>query len=112
MNQPGVYNIKLQRRADYSVLLTLKDSTGAPINLTGWAAAAQAWDYTRTTKHADFAITYTNRAAGQITLSLTATQTTSFPKEAQYDLLLTDPSGIKEFYLEGSIVTSEGYTAP
>lgn len=112
MLKPGVYDIKLQRRADYSILLTLKDSTGAAINLTGWSAAAQAWDSTRTTKHADFTITYTNRSAGQITLSLSATQTTSFPKEAQYDLLLTNPSGIKEFYLEGTVITSEGYTTP
>ncbi len=112
MLKPGVYDIKLQRRADYSILLTLKASTGTAIDLTGWSAAAQAWDYTRTTKYADFTVTYTNRVAGQITLSLTATQTAAFPKEAQYDLLLINPSGLKEFYLEGSVVVSEGYTAP
>jgi hypothetical protein len=111
MLQPGVYNIKLQRRADYSVNLSFKDSAGNSINLTGWSAAAQAWDQARTTKHADFTITYTNRALGQITMSLSAAQTSSFPTESQYDLLLTNPSGIKEYYLEGTILTSEGYTA-
>ena len=33
--QPGTYDIMLQRRADYSVLLQFKDSNDAVINLTG-----------------------------------------------------------------------------
>lgn len=111
MVQPGVYNIKLQRRADYSVQLQFRDSTGTPINLTGWTAFAQAWDARRTTKYADFSITYENRATGTIKIGLTDTQTTTFPNEAYYDVLLEDPSSLREYYLEGSIHVSEGYTA-
>ena len=40
--QPGTYNITLQRRADYSVLLQFKDSSDAVIDLTGYTAYAQA----------------------------------------------------------------------
>jgi len=109
--QPGQYNILLQRRADYSLALQFKDSTGAAINLTSWTALAQAWNRERTTKYADFAITYTNRANGQITIALTDTQTTSFPEECYYDVLLENPSGLREYYLEGMIYASEGYTA-
>jgi hypothetical protein len=108
---PGTYNIRLQRRADYSVALQFNDSTGAAINLTGWTAYAQAWNRERTTKYADFAITYTNRVSGQITISLTDTQTTTFPNECYYDVLLENPSTIREYYLEGTIYVSEGYTA-
>ena len=108
---PGKYNISLQRRADYSLALQFKDSTGAAINLTGWTAYAQAWNKQRTTKYADFAITYTNRASGQITISLTDTQTTTFPDECYYDVLLENPSALREYYLEGTIYVSEGYTA-
>jgi len=108
---PGTYNISLQRRADYSVTLQFKDSTGAAINLTGWTVAAQTWNQTRTTKYADFTVTYTNRSTGTVAISLTATQTTTFPNETYYDVLLTNPSGIKEYYLEGIIYVSEGYTA-
>ena len=107
---PGTYNIRLQRRADYSVALQFNDSTGAAINLTGWTAYAQAWNRDRTTKYADFAITYTNRASGQITISLTDSQTTTFPNECYYDVLLENPSTIREYYLEGTIYVSEGYT--
>lgn len=108
---PGTFSIRLRRRADYSLSLQLKDSTETPINLTGWTAYAQTWNRDRTTKHADFAITYTDRPTGQIAITLTDTQTTSFPNECYYDVLLENPSGLREYYLEGTIYVSEGYTA-
>jgi hypothetical protein len=108
---PGTYNISLQRRADYSVTLQFKDSTSAAINLTGWTVEAQAWNQGRTTKYADFTVTYTDRAAGTVAIALTDEQTASFPNEAYYDVLLTNDSGLKEYYLEGIIYVSEGYTA-
>ena len=108
---PGTYNITLQRRADYSVALQFKDSNNDPIDLTSWTVAAQAWDRARTVKYADFTVTYTDRATGSISISLTDTQTTDLPDEAYYDVLLTNPSGLKEYYLEGQIWVSQGYTA-
>jgi hypothetical protein len=108
---PGTYNISLQRRADYSVTLQFKDSSGTAINLTGWTVEAQAWNQGRTTKYADFAVTYTDRATGTVAIALTDEQTASFPNEAYYDVLLTNGSGLKEYYLEGIIYVSEGYTA-
>jgi NAD dependent epimerase/dehydratase family enzyme len=108
---PGQYNISLQRRADYSIALQFKDSTDAAINLTGWTVAAQVWNEGRTTKYADFTVTYTNLATGTIAIALTDEQTTIFPAEAYYDVLLTNPSGLKEYYLEGIVYVSEGYTA-
>jgi hypothetical protein len=108
---PGTYDITLQRRADYSVTLQFKDSTDTTINLTGWTAAAQVWNQNRTTKYADFTVTYTNRSTGTIEIALSDTDTATFPNEAYYDVLLTNPSGLKEYYLEGIIYVSEGYTA-
>jgi hypothetical protein len=108
---PGTYNISLQRRADYSVTLQFKDSTGTAINLTGWTVAAQTWNQDRTTKYADFTVTYTNRSTGTIAIALTSTQTATLPSEAYYDVLLTNGSGLKEYYLEGIVYVSEGYTA-
>jgi len=110
--QPGTYNITLQRRADYSVLLQFKDSTGTVINLTGFTVYAQTWNKDRSTKYADFAVAYTNRSNGQVTISLTDAQTATFADELQYDVLLEDSSGLREYYLEGIISVSQGYTAP
>lgn len=110
--EPGQYNISLQRRADYDLSLQFKDASDVPINLTGWTAYAQVWDQARTTKYADFAITYVNRTTGQIKISLTDVQTAAFPNEAFYDVLLEDTAGLRNYYLEGIVYVSEGYTAP
>lgn len=109
--QPGVYNIRLQRRADFSLALQFSDSNNSPINLTGWSVLAQVWDVRRTTKYADFAVSYTDRVLGKVSIGLTATQTTAFVDDLQYDVLLVNPSGFKEYYLEGAINPYEGYTA-
>lgn len=108
---PGTYNFTLQRRADYSVTLQFKDGDSVAIDLTGWTVEAQAWNKARTTKYADFSVTYTNRSTGTVAIALTDEQTATFPDEVYYDVLLTNPSGLKEYYLEGIIFVSEGYTA-
>lgn len=110
--QPGQHNITVQRRADYDLQLQFKDSAGVGIDLTGWTAYAQIWDRTRTTKHADFTVAYIDRATGQIKISLTDVQTAAFPNEAYYDVLLEDTGGLRNYYLEGLVYVSEGYTAP
>jgi len=110
--QPGTYNITLQRRADYNLLLQFKDSTSSAIDLSGYTVYAQAWDKDRATKYADFTVAYIDRANGQVKISLTDTQTTSFPNELYYDVLLESGSGLREYYLEGVIYVSQGYTAP
>ena len=109
---PGTYNVTLQRRADFSLDLQFKDSSGSVIDLTGYTAYAQAWNEGRTTKSADFTVAYTNRSNGQIKISLTDTQTATFPDELRYDVLVENPSGEREYYLKGIIFVSQGYTAP
>ena len=110
--QPGIYNMTVQRRADHSIQLIFKDNTNSAINLTGFTVSAQVWEKTRKIKYADFAIAYTDRAAGTVDISLTDVQTETFtPDLLKYDVMLTSPSGLKEYYLEGEIFMSEGYTA-
>ena len=110
--QPATYNFVVQRRADHSITLVFKDSNNNAINLTGFTVDAQVWEETRTTKYADFSVAYTNRSTGTIDISLTDTQTATFaPSKLKYDVLLTAPNGLKEYYLEGDIIMSEGYTA-
>ncbi|QDP68208.1 MAG: putative L-shaped tail fiber protein [Prokaryotic dsDNA virus sp.] len=104
--------MRIQRRSDHSIQLVFKDSNNNAIALNGYTVEAQVWEETRTTKFADFAVTYTNRGAGTVDLALTDTQTATFsPNFLKYDVLLTDPNGLKEYYLEGDIFMSEGYTA-
>ena len=109
---PANYNIRPQRRADFPLDVTFKDSTGAAINLTGWTVLAQAWDAARTAKIGDFTVTITSAVNGQVRLLLPYTVTTSLPAECRYDVMLVAPSGLREFYLEGIVRASEGYTTP
>ena len=109
--QPATYDFSVQRRADHSIPLLFKDSSNNAINLTGFTVAAQVWEETRTTKFADFSVTYTDRVAGSVSITLTDTQTATFtPNILKYDVLLVDAGGLKEYYLEGTIFVSEGYT--
>lgn len=110
--QPGQFNITdLQRRADYDIQLQFKDANGNPVDLTGWTVYAQVWNQGRTTKYADWAVTYTNRSIGSVSLALTDTQTETLPDECQWDVLLENPAGLRNYWLEGIVYVSEGYTA-
>ena len=109
---PGKKDFTVQRRADFPLRLTFKDSTGSAINLTGYTVAAQVYDDLRSTKYADFTVTYTNRTGGIVDIKLENTDTANFtPDVLKYDVLLTDGSGNKEYYLEGTLFVSEGYTS-
>ena len=109
--QPGTYNFTVQRRSDHTIPLLFKDGNNNPINLVGFTVVAQVWEETRTFKYADFTTTYTDRSAGSVSIALTDEQTATFtPDVLKYDVLLVDGSGDKEYYLEGTIFVSEGYT--
>ena len=109
--QPGKYNFTVQRRSDHTIPLLFKDGNNNAINLTGFTVVAQVWEETRTKKYADFSVTYTDRTAGSVSITLTDVQTTTFtPEVLKYDVLLVDGSGNKEYYLEGTIFVSEGYS--
>ena len=109
---PGKRNFTVDRRADFPIKLTFKDSTGSAINLTGYTVAAQVYDESRSTKYADWTVAYTDRTNGIVDISLSDTQTATFtPSILFYDVLLTEPGGSKNYYLEGKLFISEGYTA-
>lgn len=109
---PSDYNIRPQRRADFTLGLVLKDGTGAPINLTGAQVLAQVWDKKRTIMYGAFTVTVSNPTTGTISLLLPHTVTTSLPEEARYDVMVIRPGGLREYYLQGIVRPSEGYTAP
>ena len=84
---PGLYNMTVQRRSDHAIQLIFKDSNNNAIDLTGFTVEAQVWEETRTTKYADFGVTYTNRSTGTIDIALTDAQTATFsPSELKYDV--------------------------
>ena len=110
---PATYNIRPQRRADFPLDVTFKDGNGDPINLTGWTVLASVWTTDRATKLGDFTVTVTSAANGQVNLKLPYAVTTNLSaSEYRYDVMLVAPSGLREYYLEGIVRPSEGYTVP
>lgn len=107
----GTYDFTVQRRSDHTESIRITDGNDDAVDLTGFTIAAQVWDKSRTGKYADFTIAYTNRTNGEFDMSLTHTQTTQFtPNELVYDVLILNSGGKREYYLEGNIFVSEGYT--
>jgi len=109
---PGTYDMTIQRRSDHTISVTLKDSGGSAVNLSGYSIASQVWDSGRTAKAADATCSITNSSGGTWTWTLTDTQTATFTAdEYKYDVLLTNGSGLKEYWIEGTIYMDQGYTA-
>ena len=109
---PGTYDMTIQRRSDHTVSVTLKDSGGSAVNLTGYTLASQVWDSGRSTKAADATVSVTNASGGAFDWKLTDTQTTGFTAdEYKYDVRLTNPAGLHEYWIDGTIYMDEGYTA-
>lgn len=109
--QPGNYDITLQRRADFEIEVQFKDGNSTPIDLTGWTVAAQAWNKTRSKKYADFTVTVLSVASGIVKLGMPATVTENLAGVLFYDVRLTDSYGYSDYWLQGQISVSEGYTA-
>jgi hypothetical protein len=109
---PASYNIRPQRRADYPLQVQFKDSDGDGINITGWTVLAQVWSKDRVTKYGDFTVTTLSASTGSVKLTLPHTVTATLPDECRYDVMLIDSNGLREYYLEGIVRPSQGYTAP
>jgi hypothetical protein len=109
---PAQYNIRPQRRADFPLSIMFKDSVGTPLNLLGWTIVAQVWDTKRTAKLGDWNVSMTNPALGAVDLKLDHSVTEILPNESRYDVMLVSPEGLREYYLEGIVRPSEGYSVP
>ena len=111
MTNPGTYNFTLQRRADHRFNVNLKDANNANENLTGKTILSQIWKEDRSAKLADATITITNATGGDFSWSVTDTQTANMTDNIyKYDILKIESNGEREYFIEGTIFMSEGYT--
>lgn len=114
MIAPAQYNLRIQRRADFLLSLVFRDSEGTPMNLQGWEIVAQVWNKERILKYTDMEVEITESSQGKVDLFMPYTITSSLTSECYYDVMLISPGprSIREYYLEGMIRPSEGYSAP
>lgn len=107
---PATYTLRIPQRATLEEPLVLKAS-GQPVNLTGYTVLASIWkDETRTTKLADLTVIYVNRALGSIKIRLDRSSTRAITRSGFWDLLVIEPGGDADYWLEGPAVLDIGLT--
>lgn len=108
--RPATYTLHIPQRATLEEFITLK-AAGTPVVLTGFTVLAQIWeDERRRVKLADLTVTYIDRALGKIKLSLSRAQTRLIDRPGYWDLLVIEPSGAADYWLEGPAMLDGGLT--
>lgn len=110
MIEPGHYDVTIHQGATFELNLQLKDSTGAPLVMSGYTVAGKVFDRLGSTLLANFVHQWTNQALGQFKLSIAASGTATISGDGQYDVLITEPAGRKYYVLEGAAFLNPGLT--
>ncbi len=102
-------NIYIDQGSDFQTVISLTDSNGDALNLTGYSALAQIRKTHGSTTIAATFTTALTTDSGQVTLSLADTVTAAMTSGRYvYDVLLTDGSGDKTRVLEGQAILTPG----
>lgn len=105
---PATYALAIPQRATLEETITLK-AGGVPVNLTGYSMVAQVWDSEkRREKRCDLVVSYVNRAQGTIKLSADRGVTRALSKGGFWDLLVIEPGGAADYWLEGPATLNPG----
>lgn len=95
---PGTLNLAFTRGDEFGASLDFD------LNLSGYTVAAELLSVSSGSKMLDITITVTNAAAGQVSLSLTETQTASIPAGTYRWLLYWDaPGAVRRTVLAGIV---------
>lgn len=107
---PANYTLRIPQRATLEESLVLKTG-GQAVNLTGYTVLGSIWkDRDRREKLVDLDVVYTNRATGSIKLRLSRSATRALSQGGFWDLLVIEPGGDADYWLEGSAVLDVGLT--
>ena len=92
-----ISNLFIDQDADFTTTVTINDSNGSALDLTSYTALAMIRKTYQSTSATTFTSTFaSDRTTGQITISLTDTQTAALESGRYvYDLVITDSSGTK-----------------
>ena len=107
-----IANLYIDQGTDYTITVDVTDSAGDILDLTDYTATAQIRKtYTSSSLSATFTTSIT-AAAGQVTISLTDTQTSALEAGRYvYDLNIESAGGVKTRVIEGQAVTPGVTTA-
>lgn len=106
-----IANLYIDQGTDFSITVDVTDSAGDILELSDYTAAAQMRKtYSSSTVSATFA-TSIAPLAGQVTISLTDTQTSAIEAGRYvYDLNITSAAGLTTRVVEGQAIVTPGVT--
>ena len=99
----SISNIFIDQGATFTTTLTINDSTGSALDLTNYTAIAQIRKSPSSSTSVSFSVAFAaDRTTGQLTISLTSTQTAALEAgRYNYDVLITASGGDKTRAVEG-----------
>ena len=107
----STYNISLERNADYSVTLILKDSQGVPIDVTDAYVCGQIKQDYYFPPIEEFIIDKITPESGVVKLRLEAAQTVRLhPGELKYDILVRYSDWTYQKLLKGTVSVDPNIT--
>jgi len=108
MITPGKYDITIYQGATFDLPVQYKDSTGTPVNMSGYTISGTLWDRLGSQKLATFSTPWTSQASGLFKLRLEASTTSGITQQGQYDVRVTQPDGGIYYLLEGNAFWNPG----
>ena len=107
----SISNIFIDQGATFTTTVTVTDANGDAVNLSGYSVAAQIRKTFLSSTSTAFTASISNASAGEITISLTDSQTTSLDAGRYvYDVLITASGGTKTRVVEGQVTVNPSVT--
>ena len=107
----SISNIFIDQGATFTTTVTVTDSNGDAVNLSGYSVAAQIRKTFLSSSATAFTATISNASSGEITISLSPTQTTALEAgRFVYDVLITASGGTKTRVVEGQVTVNPSVT--
>ena len=107
----SISNIFIDQGATFTTTVTVSNANGDAVNLSGYSVAAQIRKTFLSSSATAFTASISNASSGEITISLTDTQTTALEAgRFVYDVLITASGGTKTRVVEGQVTVNPSVT--
>ena len=103
--------IVIEQGATFNTTINVEDTAGAAINLFGYTANSMMRKSYYSTSATTITSTVTGTANGEVTLSVSAANTTSLtPGRYVYDVIITSPTSVVTRVVEGIVTVLPSVT--
>lgn len=107
----SISNLFVDQGADYSNIITVAATSGAPLDLTGYTVKSQMRKSYTSSTYYNFTASIYDAVNGKVRIQLTAAQSTLItPGRYLYDIELTSGSGAKTRVIEGIVTVTPEIT--